>query len=80
MSEPWFRRYAKFSYRPATWQGWIVIGAMAIVAVPFGIASVIYSESQPTLSLVSGGIALVAALFGHIIVFWKMEHDYRRSQ
>ena len=39
MSEPWFRRYAGFSYRPVTWQGRIVVAAMAVVAIPLGIAS-----------------------------------------
>jgi hypothetical protein len=78
MSEPWFRRHANFSYRPVTWQGRIVVAAMAVVAIPFGIASLIYSESQPALSFAAGALALTAAIVGHVIMFWKMEHDYRR--
>jgi hypothetical protein len=78
MSEPWFRRYAGFSYRPVTWQGRVVVAAMAVVAIPLGIASVVYSESQPLLAFATGAVALTAAFVGHIIVFWKIEQDYRR--
>ena len=78
MSEPWFRRYAGFSYRPVTWQGRIVVVAMAVLAIPFGIASLVYSENQPLMSFGAGAVALTAAIVGHVIVFWKIEHDHRR--
>lgn len=54
------------------------MAAMAVVAAPFGIASLIYADSRPALSLAAGGVALAAALIGHVVVFWKMEYDYRR--
>ncbi len=77
MDEPWFRRFAWFSYKPIRWQGWAVIVAMAAVAPPLMLLSDYLAESQPVLSWVSAGGALAAVFAGHVVVVWKLERDYR---
>lgn len=78
MSDPWFRPYARISYQPATWQGWAVVTAMAAVAVPLGIVSVIYAEAHRLMAWTAGIVAVVSVAVGHGIVVWKMDRDYRR--
>ena len=77
MSTPWFRPYARFSYRPVTAEGRAVIAAMVIFSVPLGIASLAYAESHQLVSWVLGCAAVVVALVGHAVVVWKMEREYR---
>ncbi len=78
MSHPWFRPYARFSYRPVTWEGRAVLAAMVTVFIALGLASLHYAETRPALLWLLGGLAVAGALLGHAVVAWKMERDYRR--
>ena len=77
MSYPWFRPYARFSYRPVTWEGRAVVAAMAVVSIPLGLASLFYADTRPALSWLLGGLAVAAVLIGHAVVAWKIERDYQ---
>jgi hypothetical protein len=73
MSEPWFRRYAGFGYRPITWQGRAVITAMLGVFLPAGLAWLYYADTRPTLALAAIALAVSAAVIGHAVVVWKID-------
>jgi hypothetical protein len=51
---------------------------MVVVSIPLGFAALFYADTRPDLSWLLGGLAVAAALFGHAVVAWKMERDYRR--
>lgn len=76
MHEPWFRRYLWLSYKPIRWQGWVVIAAMAAVALPLTVLSDYFAASQPVLSWLSAGAAGAAVIAGHVLVVWKLERNY----
>ena len=78
MSEPWFRPYAWFSYRPITWQGRALLAGMAAITIPLGLVWLFNADTRPLLAWTAGGLAAVAALIGHAIIVWKMERDYGR--
>ena len=78
MAGTWFRRYARFSYLPTTWQGSATIGVMGLVAIPAGITWLSLADTRPTVASLAGAIAVAAALAGHAIVLWKMDWNYRR--
>ena len=78
MSEPWFRPYAGFSYRPTTWQGRFVIGLMVVVGIPAGIAWLLFIDTRPGLASALGTVGALAALVGHAVVLWKMDLGYGR--
>ena len=78
ISGPWFRRFGGFGYRPTSWQGRAVIAAMAVVAIPSGVAWLSLADSRPTLASTAGAAAVLAALIGHVLVLWKMDWGYRR--
>jgi hypothetical protein len=76
MTDPWFRRYAGFSYKPTTWQGWTVIAIMAAVFIACGALWMSLVDTQPTLAWIIATIGFLAAVAGHAVVLWKMDRDY----
>jgi hypothetical protein len=76
--EPWFRRWAWFSYKPITWQGRATLIAMVAVALPSAFGAGLAKENSPSFWLFSG-VFIAAALIGHSIVLWKMERHYGRD-
>jgi hypothetical protein len=66
-----------FGYVPISWQGWAVLAAMLLVAVPSGLLSLTLVQSNPAASWICDALFVFAALIGHATVIWKLERTYR---
>lgn len=62
-----------FSYRPISWQGWLVLAAMGAVFFSFGL--MFLHLRDPVASWLCGGVAVGAAIVGNGVVLWKVERD-----
>jgi p-aminobenzoyl-glutamate transporter AbgT len=76
MDEPWFRKFAGFSYRPIRWQGTAVLAAMVGVCIPCGAVFLVYVDSHPLIGWGAAITGAAAAFAGHAVVVWKLERDY----
>jgi len=68
MSDPWFRPYLGFGYRPTSWRGRAVIAVMGLIAIPGGLAWLIFGDTRPSLAPLGGAVAVLAMLVGHTVV------------
>ena len=76
MDEPWFRRFAGFSYKPISWQGWLVTVAVLAVAAPLAALSLILSHDHPTAGTICGALFIGVAAAYFVLVMWKLERNY----
>jgi membrane associated rhomboid family serine protease len=75
MNEPWFRRFAGFSYKPIRREGVLVLLAMAAVVIPCGVIFVVVRD-RPLVEWSAAVIGVIAGIIGHAVIVWKLERDY----
>lgn len=76
MGDPWFKRFAGFSYKPISWQGWLASVVVMAVAAPLAALSLILSDDHPVASWISGALFVVLGASYFALVMWKVERNY----
>lgn len=73
MNKYWFKRFAKFAYIPTNWYGIITILIMSFSFLTLSYISFVMRETNPIMSGLFLVLAFAAGIFGHVVVFKRME-------